>query len=73
MLSRPRLCSNIEEDEEEAKLPVNIGSFLPDKVGDQPMASRVPTRAMIDVEEPAIIMHHLVGRHDEVVEVGKIP
>jgi len=54
ILSRPRLCSNIEEDEEEAKLPVNIGSFLPDKVGDQPMASRVPTRAMIDVEEPVI-------------------
>ena len=31
--SRARLCSNIEEDgEEESKLPVNMGSFLPDKV-----------------------------------------
>jgi len=53
LLTRPRLCSNIEEDEEEAKLPVNMGSFLPDKVGDQPMASRIPTRPMLD-EEPAI-------------------
>ena len=32
LLPRPRLCSNIEEDAEEAKLPVNMGSFLPDKV-----------------------------------------
>jgi len=40
--SRPRLCSNIEEDEEEHKLPVNRGSFLPDKVGEQPMRASKP-------------------------------
>jgi len=37
---RPRLYSNIQEENEENKLPINAGSFLPDRVGDQPM---VPT------------------------------
>lgn len=32
--ARPRLCSNIQEDEEENKMAVNTGSFLPDKVAD---------------------------------------
>lgn len=34
---RPRLYSNIQEENEENKLAVNIGSFLPDSVGDKPM------------------------------------
>lgn len=34
-LPRKRMCSNIDEDDEEAKLPINTGSFLPDRVGTQ--------------------------------------
>jgi len=37
--TRPRLYSNIAEGDEEDKLPINAGSFLPDRVGDRPMLS----------------------------------
>ena len=34
---RGRLYSNIEEENEENKLAVNEGSFLPDTIGDKPL------------------------------------
>ena len=36
-LFRGRLYSNIEEENEENKLAVNEGSFLPDTIGDKPL------------------------------------
>jgi len=45
--TRPRLYSNIAEGDEEDKLPINAGSFLPDRVGDRPMLS-INTNASVD-------------------------
>jgi len=46
--TRPRLYSNIQEENEENKLAVNAGSFLPDRVGDQPMLPVTGSRKLRD-------------------------